>query len=316
MADPTTIEWLLDGDPAVRWQVMRDLLDEPDHVIADERVRVATTGWGARLLAHQDPEGSWANALYSPKWTSTTYTLVLLRQLGLPADDARARLGCEVLLDGASYFGGGLNFAKTVRQPETCITAIVVGLAATFGTIDTRVETALTWLLDQQLGDGGWNCETIRSGSGHGSFHTSILTLEALHAWTQMGGSDDAVDQASRRGREFFAVHRLYRSHRTGELVDPSFTRMVFPPGWHHDLLRGLDHFQAAAAPPDPGLDDAIATLRSKRRPDGRWTNNALYPGRYWFRLEQGGRPSRMNTLRALRVLRWWDRPSDTPTDM
>lgn len=307
MAEPSTIEWLLEGDAAVRWQVMGDLLDEPDHVITAERARVATTGWGARLLAHQDPEGTWANALYSPKWTSTTYTLLLLRQLGLPADDPRARVACEVLLDGASYFDGGLTFARTVRQPETCITAIVVCLAATFGTIDTRVEAALAWLLDQQLGDGGWNCETVRSGSRHGSFHTTILALEAMHAWTQVRGPDDAADQASRRGREFFAVHGLYRSHRTGELVDPSLTRMVFPPGWHHDLLRGLDHFQAAAAPPDPRLDDAVATLRAKRRPDGTWTGNAPYPGRYWFQLEQTGRPSRMNTLRALRVLRWWD---------
>jgi hypothetical protein len=125
MADPMSIEWLLGGDAAVRWQVMRDLLDEPDDVVAGERARVATTGWGARLLGYQDPEGTWADALYSPKWTSTTYTLLLLRQLGLPTDYPRARRGCEVLLERARYVGGGLTFAKTVPEPETCITAMV-----------------------------------------------------------------------------------------------------------------------------------------------------------------------------------------------
>jgi hypothetical protein len=314
VADPMAIEWLLDGDAAVRWQVMRDLLDESADLVAAERARVATTGWGARLLGYQDPAGTWAHALYSPKWTSTTYTLLLLRQLGLPTDDLQARTGCEVLLDGASYQDGGLTFAKTVPEPETCITAMVVALAATFGTVDDRVEVALAWLLDQQLTDGGWNCETVRSGSRHGSFHTTIQTLEALHVWTLASGGDRVVDAAAARGREFFAVHRLYRSHRTGDLVDPSFTRMVFPPGWHHDLLRGLDHFQASGAPRDPRLADAVATLRSKRHSDGTWTNHAPYPGRYWFRLEPAGQPSRVNTLRALRVLRWWDRPSDITT--
>jgi hypothetical protein len=194
-----------------------------------------------------------------------------------------------------------------VAQPETCITAMLVNLAATFGTVDSRVEHALAWLLDQQLDDGGWNCETVRSGSRHGSFHTSIQTLEALHAWTLGSGGGGAVGEAADRGREFFADHRLYRSHRTGELVDPGLVRMVFPPGWHHDLLRGLDHFQATAAPTDPRLADAVALLRSKRRSDGTWVSNAPHPGRYWFRLEPAGRPSRINTLRALRVLRWWD---------
>ncbi len=244
-----------------------------------------------------------------------TYTLLLLRQLGLPADDLRARAGCEVLLDGARSFDGGLNLAKTVREPETCITAMLVCLAATFGTVDDRVEAALSWLLDQQLDDGGWNCETIRSGSRHSSFHTTIVTLEALQAGQLGVGRPEGVVVAARRGREFFAVHRLYRSHRTGEVVDPSFvTRMVFPPGWHHDVLRGLDHFQAADAPTDPPLGDAVELLQAKRRSAATWTTNAPYPGRYWFRLEQPGRPSRINTLRALCVPRWWNRSSDAST--
>lgn len=305
--DDPVLAWLLDGDAAVRWQVLADLLDRPEEEVAAERARVATTGWGARLLAEQDADGSWAGALYSPKWTSTTYTLLLLRQLGLPADDERARAGCLVLLDGASWYGGGVTFAKTVREPETCITAIVVSLAAAFGVRDSRVEAALAWLLEQQLADGGWNCDTVRRGSRHGSFNTTILALEALQARAEAAGPDAVADAAAARGREFFAAHGLYCSHRTGRVVDPAYTRMVFPPGWHHDLLRGLDHFRAARAPTDPRLGEAVQRLLARRRPDGRWAGHARYPGRYWFELERAGRPMRITTLQALRVLRWWD---------
>jgi hypothetical protein len=307
-----TTAWLLDGDPAVRWQVGRDLLDEPEQTVAAERAKVASAGWGARLLSHQDAAGTWGGVLYSPKWTSTTYTLLLLRQLGLPADNAGAQAGCRTLLDGARWYGGGLNLAASVREPETCITAIVVSLAAAFRCADERAEGAVSWLLGQQLPDGGWNCETVRSGSRHGSFHTSILTLEALAEWHAAGLGTEEVTAAATRGRTFFADHRLYCSHRTGAVVDPQLTRMVFPPGWHHDLLRGLDHFQAADAPRDERLGGAVERLRSRQRADGSWVLNARYPGRYWFELERAGQPSRMNTLRALRVLRWWERGEAT----
>lgn len=303
----STLAWLLDGDPAVRWQVMADLLDHPADEVARERARVATNGWGARLLAEQDPSGTWAGTLYSPKWTSTTYTLLLLRDLGLPTDHPQAQAGVAALLDGARHIDGGLTLAKTVPEPETCITAMLVGLAATFGMADQRVLDVLAWLLDQQLADGGFNCETIRSGSRHGSFDTTIVVLEALQAWADHQGTPPAVAEAAERGREFFCAHRLYCSHRTGEVVAPSYTRIVFPPGWHHDLLRGLEHFRAAAAHPDPRLGEAIDRLRSKQRDDGTWAGNANHPGRYWFRLEPAGRPSRIQTLRAQRVLRWWD---------
>ncbi|WP_370324706.1 hypothetical protein [Euzebya sp.] len=307
-APEALITWLLDGDPAVQWQVRRDLLDAPADVVAVERARVATEGWGAALLAAQHRDGGWGEGLYSPKWTSTTYTLLLLCQLGLPAGDDRARQGCGRLLDGARWIdGGGLNLAKTVRYPEVCMTALVLRTTADCGVQDERLGPLRTWLLDQQLGDGGWNCETIRTHSTHGSFDTSILVLEALHAWESARGPDPEVARAAERGREFFAAHRLYCSHRTGEVVDPAYERIVFPPGWHHDLLRGLEHFASAGAPVDDRLADAVALLRSRRRPDGTWAMNARHPGRYHFVLEPPRVPSRLTTVRALRVLRWWE---------
>lgn len=296
--------WLLEGDPAVRWQVMRDLLGCSDEEVAAERARVATEGWGAELLAVQDSDGTWAGALYSPKWTSTTYTLLLLQRLGLESGHRQALVGCRLLWDSAKWFDGGLNLAKTIRQPETCITAMLVFLAAAFGHDDDRVDSVVEWLLVQQLDDGGWNCETIRSGSVHGSFHTTISVLEALDAYRRAQG-EVAVDGALVGGRDFFLAHRLYRSHRTGDIVDPVFARFPFPPQWHFDVMRGLEHLIATDATRDPRLGDAIDEILRTRRRDGRWPTFARYPGREWFRMETRG-PSRWSTLRALRAVRWW----------
>lgn len=299
------LAWLLDSDPSIRWQVLRDLMDvSPDEIDA-QRALVAVQGWGARLLAAQSADGRWAEALYSPKWTSTTYTLLLLHRLGLPTGNPQALAGCRQVWDGASFYDGGLTIAKSIHQAETCITAMLILLASSFGLDDDRLDPTVRWLLDQQLADGGWNCESIRSGSRHGSFNTSISALEALLQYQQSGGAllvSDAMD----RGRAFFLDHRLYRSHRTGGLVNPAFARFPFPPQWHFDVLRGLEHFRAAAAARDPQLGDAVDVVRRARRKDGTWPVHRAYSGRTWFRMEPAG-PSRWATLRALRVLRWWE---------
>jgi hypothetical protein len=305
---PAVVAWLLDGDPSVRWQVLRDLLGAPDKEVATERVRVATSGWGARLLARQDADGRWAGGLYSPKWTSTTYTLLLLQRLGLPGSDPRAHVGSKLLWENATRHGGGLTFGRSSRVPETCITGMLVLLAAAFGVGGERVDRTVQWLLAQQLADGGWNCDTIRRGSTHGSFHTSITVLEALHAYRGAGGQV-AVDRSAERGRGFFLAHRLYRSHRTDEVVDPAFTRFPFPPQWHYDVVRGLEHFRDAGAARDGRMADAVEEVRRRRGRDGTWRAYRPHPGREWFDLEQTGAPSRVATLRATRVLGWWDAP-------
>jgi len=253
----------------------------------------------------QDADGGWANAPYSPKWTSTTYTMMLLHRLGVPAGSDQAIAGCARLWHAARFFDGGLNLAKTIDEPETCITSMLVLLAAVFGYDDGRLDPTVHWLVRQQLADGGWNCEAIRSGSVHGSFHTSICVLEALHAYRSVEHRVD-VDAAIAAGAQFFLAHRLYRSHRTGEVVDVAFTRFPFPPQWHFDVLRGLEFFRSIDWTPDRALEEAVSVVRKARRPDGRWPVHRPYPGRYWFELEPAG-PGRWPTLRALRVLDWWD---------
>lgn len=301
--DEATIEWLLDGDPAIRWQTKRDLLDDSRDAAEAERALVATTGWGRELLDRQDIEGTWAGDLYGPKWTSTNYTLLLLRRCGLERDSESARRGVERLWDGARYFDGGLTAAVTIDLPEACITSMYLALAWYFRFEDPRVDEAERWLLANQLADGGWNCQNVRFGDRHSSFHTSISALEALAELLRAAPDRTDVAEAMARGREFFLAHRLYRSHRDGSVVDPVFTRLSFPPRWHYDLLRGLDHFQATGAPWDDRYGDALEVLVGRRRKDGTWPVQQKYSGKVWFDMERTGGPSRWNTLRALRVL-------------
>ena len=309
LASEELIEWLLDGDPSIRWQVERDLLDAPTDEIEAERAGVATSGWGKRLLDLQDPSGTWAGGLYGPKWTSTTYTLLLLRHCGLAHDNPQARRGVELLWDGARYFDGGLTAAVSIDAPEACITSIYIALARYFRYQHPLVDAAERWLLANQLDDGGWNCRNVRFGDRHSSFHTSILALEALAEIDRVEPGRPDISTAMANGREFFLEHQLYRSHRTGEVVKPAFTRLSFPPRWHYDILRGLDHFAATGSPWDERYRDALETLLARRRSDGTWPVQHQHAGKVWFDIEQTGTPSRWNTLRALRVIRWAGAP-------
>lgn len=311
-----TIQWLVDGDPAIRWQALQDLVGAADHTVERERRKVAREGWGARLLAKQDVEGTWAGGLssdgglYSPKWISTTYTMLLLRDFGLPSANRSARKACALLLDRGLQRDGGINYGWR-GQSETCITGMVLSILAYFEYDDDRLGTLVQHLLERQMPDGGWNCQRPY-GATHGSVHTTISVLEGLRLYdVHRGRNVRAVRLAQGRGREFLMLHRLFRSHRTGEVIKPIFIRFSFPPRWHYDILRALDYFQAVKAPWDRRLTEAIQIVRRSRQADGRWPLQNRYKGKTYFDLERVGAPSRWNTLRALRVLKWWETSSE-----
>ena len=298
------IDWLLAGDPAIRWQAERDLRDQPESAWSPTRQRIATEGWGAELLARQDPEGTWGGGLYTPKWTSTNYTLLLLRRLGLDHENAAARRGCSRLLDDADWYEGGVSYWHTRKLAERCVNGMVLSTAAYFRVADARVDSIAEMLIGVPMADGGWNCEDYRGGT-HGSFHTTVSVLEGLLEWKRASGRADA-DAAIARGHEFMLRHEMYKSHRTGEVINQAWTKAWFPPRWHYDILRGLDHLQAASANPDPRAAAAIGLLESARRRDGRWPKGSQYTGESHFTMEPGRVAGRWNTLRSLRVLRWW----------
>jgi hypothetical protein len=306
------VGWLLEGDPAIRWQTLRDLVGASPATVTRERNKVAREGWGARLLALQDRGGTWAvgrssdGGLYSPKWISTTYTMLLLRDFGLPPANPKARKACRILLAKGHQRDGGINYGWR-GQSETCITVMILSILSHFEHDDPKLDTIAGHLLAQQMSDGGWNCQRPR-GATHSSVHTTLSALEGLHRYERhRGRKKKAVREAQRRGREFLLVHRLFRSHRTGEVMKPVFLRFAFPPRWHYDVLRALDYFQAVQAPRDPRLAEAIGIVRESRLADGRWTLQHSFRGKTYFELERLGAPSRWNTLRALRVLKWWD---------
>jgi hypothetical protein len=292
--DDDLLGWLLEGDPAIRWPVLRDLTGACDREVTRERSRVATEGWGARLLAAQNGDGGWGGGVYAPKWTSTTYTLLHLLWLGLLPGHPAALRGCERLWEWQARW----------RVPETCIVGILVRLTSAHGYDAKGLDGLVEYLLDQQLADGGWNCATLTDKSKHSSFHTSIQALEALDAYASAGGRVGA-GEAVRRGREFFLQHRLYKSHRTGAVAVRGSIRFPAFPEWHFDVLRGLEHFARGGAERDERLRDAVEVVQRARRKDGRWPTYSAYPGQQWFQLEPPG-VSRWNTGRALRILRWW----------
>jgi hypothetical protein len=307
MIEPEIIDWLLEGDPSICWQVHRDLLGSDPSLVSAERERVALEGWGRRLLERQDPPGTWGGGLYTPKWISTTYTLLTLRFLGLPTGNPQALKGCELLLERGLYRDGGINFWRSFKHSETCVTGMVLSILVHFGIPDPRVHILAEHLLRQQMPDGGWNCETYK-GATHSSFHTTISVLEGLLEYEAVFPERaSGVREAQRGGREFLLKHRLYRSHRTGEVVDPAMTRFPFPPRWHYDALRGLDYFRSCGAERDERMGDAIRLLEKKRMKDGRWPAYQGPKGRIFFEMEKAGEAGRGNTLRALRVLDWWN---------
>lgn len=300
----SVLDWLLQGDPAIRWQVMRDLQDYSANRVAEERTKVATEGWGAQLLTEQDSSGTWGGGLYSPKWLSTTYTLLLLRRLGLEPKHPQALQACNLLFERGLYTDGGINLFPSYTHSETCVTGMILSLLAHFQYEDERVVQLVDHLLVQQMADGGWNCESY-NGAHHSSLHTTISVLEGLREFENVNPyRNDDVKKARALAHEFLLIHKLFRSDHTGDVIDARMTRFSFPPRWRYDILRVLDYLQEVRFPFDERLQDALDIMTKKQREDKTWVLQNRHPGKTFFELEQVGKPSRWNTLRALRVLR------------
>lgn len=312
------IDWLLDADPAIRWQVLRDLAGEPPNEVAAERGRVASEGWGAQLLALQSSDGRWDGGTYRPgwadeekpffdAWTATHFALTDLRELGLDpaapearAAVARVRENVRWEANGAPYFDG---------ETEPCINGIALANGAYFG---EAVDVIAARLVADQLSDGGWNC-WADDGATVSSLHSTMCALEGLAEWERAGGAAGAaralvatVADARRRGEEYLLQRGLFRRRSTGRVVDPRFTLFSFPTRWYHDVLRGLEYFRATGVPPDPRLADALALVVERRDERGLWALENARQGPTHLEMEgPEGFPSRWNTLRALRVLQW-----------
>lgn len=308
MPDPrraALITWLLDSDPALRWQVLRDLTDADPATWQAERRRAATTGWGAALLDRQGADGRWDGSVWRyPAWGATHDAVGLMRELGLPPDHPRVRAAITAVETQVDWGAEWQHSPFFHGEVEACINGRTLAAGAAF---HADCHVLADRLIREQLDDGGWNCYT--PGSRRGSFHSTLCVLEGLLEYHTHYGPSPALTAARARGDAYLLERRLLRRLSTGELVDPTWTLLAFPTRWHYDLLWALDYLRRAGHAPDPRLADAIHRLEAKRDPDGRWRVEILHgdplPAHLPF-ADPVGQPSRWLTLRALRVLDWY----------
>ena len=309
----SVLDWLLESDPSVRWQVLRDLTDAPAEEVRAERARVAAVGAGSQLLALQAADGRWGGAAWNRGWDSTMHVLLLLREMGLDPASEQARSAVGRVRDHVTWRGCGPPETQAnaffAGEVEPCINGQVGAAGAYFG---QDVRGIVDRLLGEQLPDGGWNCEA-ENGSMRSSFNTTICVLESLLEYERAFGAGPEVTQARLRGQEYLLDRRLFRRRSTGQAIErdrksgTAWTSFAFPTWWHYDVLRGLDFLRLAGAAPDARAAEAIDLVTSKRDAEGRWRLDACYPGRMPIEIDEGeDRPSRWNTLRAMRVLRWY----------
>lgn len=299
------LAWLLKGNVSIVYQLKRDLLGADTSELSSLQNRIATEGWGFKMLKARKPDGHWGWGFYQPKWTCTHYTLLDLKTMGLSPSNQACRETVSMVLAKEPNPDGGLAYAKTVRVSDICVDGMFLGIAAHFQAEEDLLNNGVDLLLRTLLPGGGWNC-LYHQGDRHFSVHTSINVLEGLLAYSQAGYRYrlSEVEQAIAAGEEQLLTHKLYQSHRTGQPMDPKMIMLSFPSRWRYDILRVLDYFQFANRSYDPRMTDALEIIKAKRRKDGTWPLQARHPGKVHFDMEQPGKTSRWNTLRALRVLK------------
>ena len=308
----TAVDWLLDSDPAIRWQVMRDLLDAPPEEVAAERAKVATEGWCAELLAAQDPDGRWSGGTFLPRWIGTSDTLHLLYLFGPDPKAPEVQRAIAPVHEAARWdYDPNLRFWD--GEVEPCINGRTVAIGAYFG---QDVRGIVDRLLTEQMADGGWNCEQ-ENGSVRGAFDSTLNVLEGLLEYERSTGANGAVTAARIRGEEYLLDRRLLRRISDGQIPEKRWLYVGFPNAWFYDVVRVLDYVRAARPEPDERMDEALDIVESKRTDDGRWLMDHAYHDASLVDFgEAEGQPSRWITLRALRIMRWAGRPQPAATGL
>ena len=304
MNEQQILEWLLEGDVAIQFQVHRDLLGNERK---DLQERIANEGWGKQFLTKRNPNRHWGDRFYQPKWISTHYTLLDLRNLNVSPENHVAKDSIDLTLNTLMADDGGIRLGpSTARHSDICVNGMFLNYASYFNTAERRLHPVLDSILNEIMPDGGFNCRTTRSGATHSSLHTTISVLEGIIEFLKAGYSyrmDELLD-AKKRAEEFILLHRFYLSDRTGLIIRKEFLKMPYPSRWKYDILRALDYFRYAGASWDKRMTQAIDVIQKKRNKTGTWNMQAAHPGKVHFTMEKAGSPSRWNTLRAMRVLK------------
>lgn len=304
MNEQEIIAWLLEGDVSIQYQVHRDLLGK-DRI--DLQGKIATEGWGKTFLSKRNSNGHWGDRFYQPKWISTHYTLLDLRNLNLSQNNPEAKDAITLVLREERAEDGGVALGpSTAIHSDVCVNAMFLNYASYFNKTEQQLHSVVDAILNEKMPDGGFNCRTTRSGAKHSSLHTTTSVLEGLLEFQKSGIAYRAneISEAIKSAEEFILLHRLFRSDRTGEVISNAFLKFPYPCRWKYDILRAMDYFQYAGRKWDDRMTDALDVLLQKRNKDGTWNVQAAHPGQVHLVMEKAGRPSRWNTLRALRVLK------------
>lgn len=305
------IGWLLQGDVAIQYQVHRDLLEAER---PDLRARIAQKGWGKQLLDRRNPDGSWGLDFYHPKWTSSHYTLLSLKGLATAPDQPLIRESIGSILADYKAMDGGVGCSRGDRKSDVCVNGMVLNYACYFGAPADDLRSIVDFLLSEHMEDGGFNCQSNRSGAHHSSLHSTLSVLEGIHEYAENGYLYrlDELQEAARQSRDFILLHRFYKSDRTGDIIDKRFLRFHYPPRWYYNILRALDHFRSAGAPYHGRMQDALDVVAGKRGKTGLWRREAAIPGKEFFVMEPPRGPGRWTTLMALRVLKAYGKAAST----
>jgi len=301
----TTIEWLLQGDVSIQYLTKKYLLNEDKNELEKLRKRIATEGWGKAFLDQRKETGHWGVDFYLPKWINSHYTLLDLRYLEIePVAPIQETI--HLILDNCKHSDGSINESRVPRSGDICVNGMFLNYAAFFATPENELKSVVDYLLDNIMPDGGFNCEAQRTGSVHSSMHTTISVLEGIWEFFKSGYQyrGEELEKAKKDAEEFLLMHHLFKSNKTGEVIDKKWTMLSFPSRWRYDILRALVYFADSGASFNPRMECDLEIVRSKQRKDGTWPVQAKHPGLVHFDMEKTGSPSRFNTLRALRVLK------------
>jgi hypothetical protein len=303
MIDKSVIDWLLEGDISVQYQVYLDLLNENR---PDLRERISKEGWGAKFLSCRNKNNHWGLGFYQPKWTSSHYTLLDLKNLGITQNQEECRETIFKILKENSAKDGGVNPSRLIKESDVCLNGMFLNYATYFRTDEIKLVPVVDFILSQQLPDGGFNCNFNRKGAAHSSLHSSLSVIEGIREYFFQGYNYrlNELLTAEKQCQEFILIHKLFRSHRTGEVIDRKMLMLSYPSRWRYDILRALDYFRHAGTGFDLRMTDALDLLIGKQRNDDKWPLQAKHSGAAHFEMEKCGEPSRWNTLRAMRVLR------------
>ena len=297
------IDWLLEGDVSIQYQVHRDLLDQERK---DLQEKIAIEGWGKQFLSKRHASGHWGQKFYFPKWTSSHYTLLDLRNLCISPDNSLIKSSVNLILDTQKGPDGGVLPIGTTKASDVCVNGMLLNYASYFGTEETKLQSIVDFILSQLMVDGGFNCMLNRSGATHSSLHSTISVLEGITTFEKHGYTYRLSEllQAKNSAIEFILLHQLFLSDRTGEVIKKDFLKFSYPCRWKYDILRALDYFQYTGFRWDDRMKPAIEILFKKRNKNGTWNARAKHPGELHFEMEKAGKPGRWNTLRALRVIK------------